>query len=179
MGTGAGTTEPIVGRGTWKLDPARANVEFVGAHTGGIGRVRGQFTEVEGAIAAADDVAPTATTTIGAASLGTDNKRRDADLRSAAFLDVEAHPEIQYAASTIEPIGEGRYVARGTLTVKGTTSPLDLNVEVTSREGDEVQLRADGQFDRRDLGIRLGLKSLLVARRVRVQIDAVLVRSGE
>src|SRR5918992_758648 len=91
--------------GTWRVDPAHSSVEFEIKHMM-IATVRGRFTEFEGMIVAAEDLADSrAYGVVNAASIDTNNPDRDAHLRSADFFDVERYPEIQFESTRIKPLG--------------------------------------------------------------------------
>jgi polyisoprenoid-binding protein YceI len=70
--------------------------------------------------------------TIKVASIDTDNEKRDQDLRSATFLDVEKYPEIVFQSMRIEPMGDG-YVLHGNLTLHGTTKVVALPFTISGK----------------------------------------------
>src|SRR5690606_15884334 len=62
-------------------------------------------------------------------SIDTKNARRDNHLRSADFFEVDKYPSMTYKATKIELAPEGseyRYIAKGDLTIKDVTKPVDL-----------------------------------------------------
>jgi len=67
--------------------------------------------------------------TIATASLNTNHAERDKHLRSADFLNVEAHPEAVFESTGVEVTGDGTAVIRGNLTLNGVTKPVDIDVE--------------------------------------------------
>jgi polyisoprenoid-binding protein YceI len=69
--------------------------------------------------------------TIQAASIDTDNDRRDADLRSANFFEVEKYPTITFTSSKVEPKGKDLYEVTGDLTMHGVTKTLKVPVRHT------------------------------------------------
>src|ERR1700693_3826019 len=117
--------------GSWTLDPARSEVRLDSRHTWGLLPVRGIFGQVagNGTVTAAAQV--TGTLTITAASIGTNNKMRDKDLRSARLLDVASHPDITFTVDDIQPAGGGARVT-GSLTVRGRTRPLSFDAKVSA-----------------------------------------------
>ena len=66
------------------------------------------------------------TVTVAAASIDTNNTRRDTHLRSTDFFDSGNHPDITFTADGIRPSGQGVAVT-GAPTVRGRTRPLSLD----------------------------------------------------
>jgi polyisoprenoid-binding protein YceI len=64
--------------------------------------------------------------TIIAASINTKNDRRDGDLRSPVFFDVENHPTITFESAQIEQTGENTYMAYGVLSIKEVSTDFEL-----------------------------------------------------
>jgi len=65
---------------------------------------------------------------IRAASLDTDNEKRDQHLRAADFFDVEQHPEIVFKSEKIKKVGKDRYEVTGTFSMRGVDKRLVLPV---------------------------------------------------
>src|SRR5215475_5211065 len=81
--------------GTWQIDPNHSSAQFAVKHLG-VSTVRGAFTKVSGS-ATYDPANPAHTTlnaSIEANSVDTRVERRDNDLRSPNFLDVQKYPTI-------------------------------------------------------------------------------------
>ena len=137
--------------GSWILDPARSEVRLESRHTWGLLPVRGVFAQVagNGTVTAAGQVA--GTLTIAAGSIGTRNKMRDRDLRSAKLFDIASHPDITFTVDGIQPADGGARVS-GSLTVRGRTRPLSFDAKV-STAADEVHLDAKVPVNRADFGL--------------------------
>ena len=144
--------------GTWKVDPTHSSVEFQIKHMM-IATVKGRFTEFEGTIEAAPDIADSRVYgKVKTASVDTNEPTRDAHLRTADFFDVERYPEIVFESKRIEPLGGPRYRVVGDLTLKGTTREVELDSTVEGSErdpwgNDRIGLRASGTIDRKDFGL--------------------------
>src|SRR5262252_9068031 len=80
---------------TWKIDPAHTAANFAVKHMM-ISTVRGEFKGVTGTIVwdDADVTKSTVEVTIDAKTVNTGEDKRDQDLRSANFFDVEKFPTL-------------------------------------------------------------------------------------
>src|SRR5579885_3205991 len=114
---------------TWKIDPVHSTVEFTVRHMT-ISSVRGQFDEVAGTITAKDNDPSSVAieATIDTASIDTRSSDRDADLKSANFLDVAKYPTMTFKSKKIEAAGPGKWKVIGDLTLHGVTREVTLEV---------------------------------------------------
>jgi polyisoprenoid-binding protein YceI len=166
--------------GTWSVDPVHSSVEFRIKHMM-ISTVRGRFGTFEGTIEAAPDYHNSSVRgTIDAASIDTNDVRRDDHLRSADFFDIENHPTITFESRTVEHVKKGDYRVTGDLTMHGETHPVDLDVTVhgVTRDPqgkDRVGIEVRGTISRGEFGLRwqqaLEAGGVLVADEVRVSAD--------
>jgi polyisoprenoid-binding protein YceI len=173
--------------GTWKVDPTHSSVEFAVKHMM-IATVRGRFTEFEGTIEAAEDIADSRVYgSVTAASIDTNEPTRDAHLRSPDFLDVERYPEIRFESTTIEPVGGPEFRVVGDLTIKDVTREVELTACVEGAEIDpwgneRVGVRVRGSFDRTEFGLTwqkmLESGGFLVGEEVKVFVDVSAVRAS-
>ena len=117
--------EPI----EWKIDPEHTTIAFLVEHIG-YARLLGQFTEVEGSFTYDPEAQSLGQVdvTIDAASVWTDNERRDNHVRDDDFLNVDEYPEITFTAEGGEVTGENTGTVTGDLTILGQTRPVTLDV---------------------------------------------------
>jgi polyisoprenoid-binding protein YceI len=164
----------------WTVDPKYTTVEF-SVKLLSFFTVEGRFTDVTGTIVRdeADIRRSSVDVAIKAASIETGNRRRDAHLRSADFLDVKAHPEIRFQSVSVED-GTDRDTLRirANLTVRGKSRELEFVVEEVdhsrSPQGDEIDYYAALiGIDRFDLGISAFRGFIGRTLKVRIQIQAV------
>ncbi len=115
---------------TWNIDPVHTTVEFSVRHMM-ISNVKGQFEKLSGTITAngTDPNSVQVNVTIDAASINTRVDKRDAHLKSPAFLDVAKYPTITFKSTKIEPAGEGKWKMTGDLTIHGVTKSVVLDVD--------------------------------------------------
>ncbi len=169
--------------GDWQLDAGRSEVGFEVRHLG-LSRVRGRFTRFAGTVRM-DSGRLTAAGTVEVASVDTGDERRDHYLRTSdEFFDPAGHPQMRFAAGPASVPSGRAFQLRGELTIRGTTRPLDLEVEVErsqARDG-SVVLRGEGALARGDYSLRFpavaGYGDALVGETVRIRIRAVLLPGG-
>jgi polyisoprenoid-binding protein YceI len=115
---------------TWQIDPVHTTVGFSVRHMM-ISNVRGQFTKVAGTITAkdSDPASVKVEATIDTSSIDTRSADRDADLKSANFLDVAKYPTMTFRSKKIEPAGTGKWKMIGDLTLHGVTKEVTLDVQ--------------------------------------------------
>lgn len=89
---------------------------------------------------------------IGLASADTDNAERDEMLASGEFFDVGTAPEARYLATTFRALGGNRYVAEGTLKLRGVSKPVALTFTWTP--GKAPVLQGEAKLSR--LAFRVG-----------------------
>jgi polyisoprenoid-binding protein YceI len=111
--------------GHWALDPRRSSIRLK-SRILGLAPVNGVFREVSGHGTVSPDGEVSGTVTVAAASIDTNNTRRDTHLRSTDFFDSGNHPDITFTADGIRPSGQGVAVT-GAPTVRGRTRPLSLD----------------------------------------------------
>lgn len=167
--------------GTWSVDPARSRVGFR-VKQFGVGTVRGAFAQFEGTVVLGDDLArATAYGSVSAASLDTGNERRDAHLRSPAFLDAGQHPEIAFRSSAIRRVGADTLEIAGDLTIRGATRPITLTAGVrAASDGARVEIEARGRLNRRDYGVTPNpVLDAVVSAEVELVLDLTTVPRAE
>lgn len=143
--------------GTWDIDPVHSEVSFVVRHMV-VSKVRGRFDRFEGTIVTAEDpLASSVEVVIDAASINTNQDQRDDHIRSADFFDVENHPEITFRSSAVRAEGD-EYFLDGALTIRGTTKPVTLELEVNGFTpdpfgGTRAGFSATTEINRQDFGV--------------------------
>ena len=143
---------PDIEQTTWRIDPARSSVEFQVPKLFGLMTVKGHFERYDGTLSLSRQ--PAIELTIDADSLDTDNKLRDAHLRSGDFFDVKNHPQVQFLADTATLDGE-KVRVRGRLHALGNSIPLDVHATLR-RDGDSLDVDATAYADQRELGMTRG-----------------------
>jgi polyisoprenoid-binding protein YceI len=161
--------------GSYRIDRDRCTIAFTTRHLFGLGAVRGTFRLRDGHIYVADEVGESSVqATIAASSFTTDSPNRDMNIRSSRFLDSENHPTIMFMSNGLS-LAEGRWILRGSLTVRGTTRPIEVHVTSVRPDGSELRLRASATIDRYEFGITA--MRAMAGRRLTLDVDVTAERS--
>src|SRR4051812_36655790 len=115
---------------TWQIDNVHSHVGFSVKHMM-VTTVRGQFRSYRGKVNL--DPKNFARSSfegeIDVASVDTGNPDRDNHLRTGDFFDAQNHPTIAFKSTRIEPKDDGQYAVSGTITIRGVSKPIVLDVE--------------------------------------------------
>jgi polyisoprenoid-binding protein YceI len=126
----------------YQIDLTHSGVEFKVRHML-VTNVKGEFDEFEGTVHYdADNIENSRVeVVIQAASINTQNEKRDNHLKSPDFLAVEEHPTIRFTSTSVEKRGQ-TLIAVGDLTIRGVTKQVEIPFEiagpVTSPWGQQV-----------------------------------------
>ncbi len=143
----------------YEVDAGHSNVAFTIKHL--VSKVSGDFREFSGSFEF-DPAKPESSKgefVAKAASVNTNNAKRDEHLRSGDFFDAEKHPELKFANLKVtKGSGKDHFKATADLTLHGVTKPVALDVEYLGAAKDpwgnnKVGFVANGKFKRKDFGI--------------------------
>jgi polyisoprenoid-binding protein YceI len=172
----------------WTLDPGHSAVGFSVRHLM-ITNVRGEFEKFRGDVAydAAHPEATRIRATIDVASLNTREAKRDSDLRSALFFDVDNHPEMTFVSKSARAAGDGNLEVIGDLTIRGITHEVTLSVhDISAPQTDmrgnlRIGATASTRIKRSDFGMTwnkaLETGGVVVGDVVTVTLEASLVKA--
>jgi len=141
---------------TWSIDKAHSKIGFNVVHMA-VSEVEGKFNDFEGNVVSQSDDFSNATVTFAAkaASIDTDNERRDNHLRSKDFFEVEKYPEVTFKGNLTKV--SGKYKLKGDLTMHGVTKPVEFDVSyggsINHPRGTKAGFKLAGQINRRDFGL--------------------------
>lgn len=166
--------------GTWAIDPTHTVVGFMARHLM-VTKVRGSFKAFSGSIDMGDSPeASSVQVTIDAASIDTGTPDRDNHLRSADFLDVENHPNIEFRSTGVRRDGSD-YLVDGELTIRGVTKPVTLEMSFDGIATDpwgnsKAAFTASTSINREDWGLTwnvpLETGGVLVSKEIKIEIEA-------
>jgi polyisoprenoid-binding protein YceI len=152
------STHPDYAIGTWRLDPTHSEVSFSVRHLA-ISKVRGTFETFDATIVTAENPADsTIEATIEVASVNTNQKDRDAHLRTGDFFLAEEHPTMTFRASGIPAVDGEDFELTGELTLRGVTKPVTLKgefggVTVDPYGNTKAGASATAKINRQDFGV--------------------------
>jgi len=151
---------PPVGAETarWDIDPDHSIIEFRVAHMV-VSKTAGRFTDYSGFVEmdAEAKTIKTIEATINAASINTNQAKRDAHLRNADFLDVDKYPTMTYKLKSYKKRGDS-YTAVGDFTLRGVTKDITLvgtfnGVTEDPWGNTRAGFGAEGKLNRKDFGM--------------------------
>jgi polyisoprenoid-binding protein YceI len=122
---------------TWQIDTAHSDITFTVRHMV-ITKVRGRFLKWDGTLTLdeQDWSKSRVEVSIDAASISTNDEKRDGHLKSADFLDAEKFPKITFKSTKIAPAGGDKLNVTGDLTIRDVTKPVTVAVEVLGKAKD-------------------------------------------
>jgi polyisoprenoid-binding protein YceI len=115
---------------SWRIDPMHSSAQFSVRHMM-IATVRGQFGGVKGTVFydPQNVSASTVDATIDCTTVNTGEPKRDADLKTEKFFDVNRYPVMKFKSARVEAAGAGKLKVTGDLTINATTQQVVLDVE--------------------------------------------------
>jgi polyisoprenoid-binding protein YceI len=150
------TATPIPA-GTWTIDPSHSEVGFSVRHLM-VSKVKGTFESFSGTITIAENpLDSTVVADVDLSSINTRDAQRDGHLRSADFFEVETYPNLTFRSTAVKENGDD-YVVTGDLTIKGTTLPVELDLEFNGTHpdpwgGTRAGFSAETEISRREFGV--------------------------
>lgn len=170
----------------WILDPTHSELGFKIRHLM-ITNVSGSITNFNVKAETKGDDFTTASINVTAdmSSISTNNTQRDAHLRNSDFFEVDQHPEMKFASTSVEQVDSNNFVLHGNLTLKGITKPAQLNVEYSpvTRDpwgGERAGFTINGKIRRTDWGINfnsvLETGGVALAEEVRINAEIQMVK---
>ena len=172
----------------WQIDPNHTTITAAVKHMM-LTTVRGGFAGATGVIDF-DPARPEAggiDLRIPAKSVNTGDEKRDGHLRSADFLDADNHPEIVFRSTKVTPTGKDRFTVDGDLTIRDTTKPVTVGVELIGiaadpRAGQRVGFDAKLSFDRTQWGLTWNMpvpSGVLVGEKITIEASIAATPKAE
>jgi polyisoprenoid-binding protein YceI len=151
-------TTAIATTTTYGIDKAHSEVTFQVRHL--LTKVRGRFSEFNGTIDYDEEYPERSSVDVAvqAASIDTNERDRDAHLRSADFFDVEKFSTLRFRSIRTERKGTGHFDLIGDLTIRGVTRPVSFDVTLLGKArdpwgNDRVAFEAETIINRKDFGL--------------------------
>lgn len=135
-GTFISKPAPAAAETTWKVAAGRSTIGFSVKHLV-FANVQGRFREYEGVVITPEDrdfAHATVDIKIPVESIYTGNSDRDEHLKQPEFFNADQYPNIQFKSTKVVPKGGDRFNIHGTLTIRGVSKPVVLNVDTKSEK---------------------------------------------
>jgi polyisoprenoid-binding protein YceI len=87
------------------------------------------------------------------ASIDTGIKMRDSHLKKDDYFDVALYPKMSFVSTQLSELSPGKLQVKGNLTIKKTTRPLVLEVEVSPDASGKTKFTTSFKINRLDFGV--------------------------
>jgi polyisoprenoid-binding protein YceI len=172
----------------WALDPTHSELQFKVKHLM-ISTVTGQFNQFNATVETEGNDFTKAKIDFSAEvdSISTNNAQRDAHLKNTDFFDAPNHPRIIFKSSQLEKLNDEEYKLAGTLTMRGTSREVSLNVEFGGVTIDpwgntRAGFTVTGKINRQDFGVSFGgitdTGAILLGDDVRINANVQFVKQA-
>lgn len=162
---------------TFSVDTGHAEIGFSVKHMM-VSNTKGTFTSFKGTVDydIASQTLISGKGSIEAASLNTNNKKRDDHLKNEDFFNVAKYPKITFKSTSVKKTGINRFEVSGILNVLGIDRKVVLPVTVTGPVDDpwgnkRIGLECTTVLNRRDLGITHS-PAAMIGDEVKISIEA-------
>ena len=155
----------------WTIERPASRVAFVASMNGQA--INGSFRRFDARIAfdPANLTGSSITAVIDTASATTGDASRDESLPTDDWFSTKVFPRATFKSTGFKALGGNRYIAAGTLTIRGKARPVQLPFQLVVA-GNKAQMRGSLTIDRRWFGVGQGqfTETEVVAANVRVII---------
>jgi polyisoprenoid-binding protein YceI len=174
----------VVTSTTWTYDKNHAKVGFTVTHMM-ISDVEGYFKKADVTLTTTKEDFTDAVVemTAEAASINTDNEKRDGHLQSADFFDAAQFPTLTFKSTSFKKTKTANtYVVKGNLTMHGVTKPVTLSALAKTgthpmNKKSIVGFKITGQLKRSDFGIGGSTPTAIVSDEVLIDANAEFVKN--
>jgi polyisoprenoid-binding protein YceI len=147
----------------WNVDASHSKLGFAVTHMM-VSETEGKFKIYEGKVSSlksdADFTDASIFFNVDAASINTDDEKRDGHLKSADFFDVAQFPKISFKSTSMKPGKvKGTYTLVGDLTMHGVTKSISLTAIGASKivkdpyGMERYAFKVIGSINRKDFGL--------------------------
>jgi polyisoprenoid-binding protein YceI len=176
---------------SWNVDASHSKLGFAVTHMM-VSETEGKFKVYEGKVASvkpdADFTDAKVEFSVDAASINTDDEKRDGHLKSPDFFDVEKFPKITFVSTSMKPGKvKGTYTLVGNLTMHGVTKPVTLTAIGASKivkdpyGMERYAFKVTGNINRKDFGLNwnaaLEAGGVAVSENVRVDVNIEITKA--
>jgi polyisoprenoid-binding protein YceI len=171
----------------WQVDRVHSHIGFTVRHMV-VSKVPGEFTDFEGTLDFDGENFEKATVsfTIQAASITTNNEKRDAHLKSDDFFAVEKYPTLSFVSKKVIPGENGHFQVVGDFTMRGVTKEVTFECEFNGVIKDpygntRAGFSAETEINRQEFGVSwsksMDAGGLVVSDNVAIAIEVEAVQA--
>ncbi len=174
----------------WNVDGSHSKLGFAVTHMM-VSETEGKFKIYEGKVSSKGDLDFTDAKidfTVDAASINTDDEKRDGHLKSPDFFDVAKFPKITFVSKSMKPGKiKGTYTLMGDLTMHGVTKSISLTAIGASKivkdpyGMERYAFKVTGTINRKDFGLAwnaaLEAGGVAVSEDVRLDINVEITKA--
>ena len=162
---------------TWTIDPNHSSINFEVRHLG-VSNVHGSLSGVKGTVAydEKDITKSKIEATADTATVNTNVERRDQDLKSPKYFDVQKYPQLSFKSTSVSNAG-GKLTMTGDLTLNGVTKSITLDVDgpappLTDKQGKTRSgFSATGRLKRSEYNFGSGTPNAVIGDDIKFSID--------
>ncbi|MCE3227471.1 MAG: YceI family protein [Bacteroidetes bacterium] len=181
----------VTAQTNWKLDASHSKLGFSVTHMM-VSETEGKFKIYEGKVTSKSETDFSNATidfTADAASINTEDEKRDGHLKSAEFFDAEKYPKITFKATSMKANpkkGKTAYDLEGDLTMKGVTKKVKLTAIGASKVVNDpwgnarYGFKVMGTLNRKDYGLNwnaaLEAGGVAVSEEVKIDLNIELTK---
>lgn len=169
----------------WAIDPTHTEVQFKVKHLV-ISTVTGFFKKFSGGVESNgnDFDGASVNFSLDVNSIDTNQADRDGHLKSPDFFAAEQHPTIDFSGTLVKKSGAA-YKLTGNLTVRGTTKPIEFDVEFGGTMVDpwgntKAGFEINGKINRKEFGLTWNALTesggMVVSEDVKIHINTELAK---
>ncbi len=170
----------------WVADPTHSEIVFKVKHLM-ITNVKGAFRKFEAEFDGEDFTKSRISATIDAASIFTNDEKRDAHLKGVDFFDVENYSTLNFEGTSLKKIDDENYELTGKLIIKGISKEVKFYVEFGGINKDpwgneKAGFSLTGKINRKDWGLNwnaaLETGGVLVSEEVKISAEVQFIKQA-
>lgn len=147
----------VLAQTNWTIDKAHSNIGFTVTHAV-VAETSGQFKDFDGTVTSPSEDFNGADIefTAKAASIDTENERRDGHLKSDDFFNAEKYPDIKFVGKLVKE--GGKYQLKGKFTMRDVTKDVAFDViykgTLKTAQMTKAGFKIKGVINRFDYGLK-------------------------
>jgi len=162
---------------SWTIDPAHSSINFEVRHMS-VSNVHGSINGVKGTVIYNEqDIGKSSVqASADTVTVSTGNEKRDTDLKSPSFFNVEKYPQLTFKSTSLSNAG-GKLTLTGDLTLNAITKTVVLDVDgpappATDKNGKTRSgFSASGKLKRSDFNVGTKYPSAVIGDDIKFTID--------